>query len=286
MICFNPDGSAQDINSNTNNGVVYLARTGVLVHFARHHGVGINRTPARIPAVSQRRRRSDLEATVSVHDQRIRQQHRRHQQQGFTLLEVLISMFVLTVGLVSMLGVFATAMAATQIGAAGHDCQTTRPTGDGNHLHRARNPEHRLGPDSERGRRRIARAFSDRTSAIKQPGTDGIYGTINDGASAAQIMTLPGPDGIVQTPRAQPCSGDDVIMGLTNYQRSITITNTASADLRQITITIQYTLPASKFPKTVCSLRIHFAVSIKRNRCERRPQFGSRLYPDRDDDLL
>ena len=36
------------------------------------------------------------------------------QQLGFTLLEVLISMFVLTVGLVSMLGVFATAMAATQ----------------------------------------------------------------------------------------------------------------------------------------------------------------------------
>ena len=30
VICFNPDGSAQDINSNTNNGVVYLARTGSL----------------------------------------------------------------------------------------------------------------------------------------------------------------------------------------------------------------------------------------------------------------
>lgn len=30
VICFNPDGSAQDINSNTNNGVIYLARTGSL----------------------------------------------------------------------------------------------------------------------------------------------------------------------------------------------------------------------------------------------------------------
>ena len=30
VICFNPDGSAQDINSNTNNGVIYMARAGSL----------------------------------------------------------------------------------------------------------------------------------------------------------------------------------------------------------------------------------------------------------------
>ena len=30
VICFLPDGSAQDVNSNSNNGVVYLARTGAL----------------------------------------------------------------------------------------------------------------------------------------------------------------------------------------------------------------------------------------------------------------
>jgi len=27
VICFNPDGSAQDVNSNANNGVIYLARS-------------------------------------------------------------------------------------------------------------------------------------------------------------------------------------------------------------------------------------------------------------------
>ena len=36
---------------------------------------------------------------------------RLKRQQGFTLMEVLVSMFVLTIGLVSMLGVFATAVA-------------------------------------------------------------------------------------------------------------------------------------------------------------------------------
>ena len=66
--------------------------------------------------------------------------------------------------------------------------------------------------------------------------------TINDGSSAPQTMTLPGPDGIVGT-------ADDVIMGLTNYQRSITIASTPSADLRSITITIQYTTPRNRFPK-------------------------------------
>jgi len=30
VICFNPDGSAQDVNSNSNNGVIYLARAGSL----------------------------------------------------------------------------------------------------------------------------------------------------------------------------------------------------------------------------------------------------------------
>ena len=28
VICFNPDGSAQDVNSNSNNGVIYIARIG------------------------------------------------------------------------------------------------------------------------------------------------------------------------------------------------------------------------------------------------------------------
>ncbi len=30
VICFNPDGSAQDVNSNSNNGIIYLARNGDL----------------------------------------------------------------------------------------------------------------------------------------------------------------------------------------------------------------------------------------------------------------
>jgi prepilin-type N-terminal cleavage/methylation domain-containing protein len=167
----------------------------------------------------------------------------RQRQQGFTLLEVLISMFVLTVGLVSMLGMFATAMAATQSAqqdmVAKQLAQQAMET-----IFTARETANltwdQIQNVSGGGSPGI---FRTGLQAIKQPGTDGIYGSINDGSSSPQMMTLPGPDGIIGT-------SDDVLMGLTNYQRSITLLNTTSADLRSITITIQYYAPPSKFPKT------------------------------------
>jgi prepilin-type N-terminal cleavage/methylation domain-containing protein len=163
-------------------------------------------------------------------------------QRGFTLLEVLISMFILTVGLVSMLGVFATAMAATQTAQqdmiAKQLAQQAMET-----IFTARETQNIVWSQIQNvGGPGSPGIFRTGLQAIKQPGTDGIIDTINDGGSSPQTMTLPGPDGIVGTP-------DDVIMGLTNYQRSIAITNTASADLRQITITIQYTTPQFRFPK-------------------------------------
>ena len=164
------------------------------------------------------------------------------QQQGFTLLEVLISMFVLTVGLVSMLGVFATAMAATQTAQqdmiAKQLAQQAMET-----IYTARETANITWDQIQNiGGAGSPGIFRTGLQPIKQVGTDGIMDTINDGASAPQTMTLPGPDGIVGTP-------DDVIMGLSNYQRSIAIANTPSADLRSITITIQYTTPRNRFPK-------------------------------------
>lgn len=164
------------------------------------------------------------------------------QQQGFTLLEVLISMFVLTIGLVSMLGVFATAMAATQ--SAQQDmiakqlAQQAMET-----IYTARETANITWDEIQNvGGAGSPGIFRSGFQPIKRVGTDGIIDTINDGSSAPQTMTLPGPDGIVGT-------ADDVLMGLTNFQRSIAIADTPSADLRSITITIQYYTPQLKFPK-------------------------------------
>jgi len=171
------------------------------------------------------------------------QRRLNRRQQGFTLTEVLISMFVLTIGLVSMLGVFATAMAATQ--SAQQDmiakqlAQQAMET-----IFTARETANLTWDQIQNvGGAGSPGIFRTGLQAIKQPGTDGIYGSINDGASAPQTMALPGPDGIVGT-------ADDTILTLNNYQRSITILNTTSADLRSVAITIQYTIPTSKFPKT------------------------------------
>ncbi|MGH7484777.1 MAG: type IV pilus modification PilV family protein [bacterium] len=164
------------------------------------------------------------------------------QQQGFTLLEVLISMFVLTVGLVSMLGVFATAMAATQT--AQQDMITEQLAQQAMEtIYTARETANITWDQIQNvGGAGSPGIFRTGLQPIKKVGTDGIMDTINDGASAPQTMTLPGPDGIVGT-------SDDVIMGLSNYQRNIAIANTPSADLRSITITIQYTTPRNRFPK-------------------------------------
>ena len=171
------------------------------------------------------------------------ERRRSRQQRGFSLMEVLISMFVLTVGLVSMLGVFATAMAATQSAqqnmVAKQLAQQAMET-----IYTARETANLTWDQIENvGGAGSTGIFRTGLQTIKQPGTDGIYGSVNDGGSAPQTMTLPGKDGIVGT-------SDDVTMGLTNYQRSITILDTQAADLRSIAITIQYTSPQSKFPKT------------------------------------
>jgi prepilin-type N-terminal cleavage/methylation domain-containing protein len=166
--------------------------------------------------------------------------HRR--QRGFTLLEVLISMFVLTIGLVSMLGVFATAMAATQTAQqdmiAKQLAQQAMET-----IYTARETANITWDQIQNvGGAGTPGIFRTGLQPIKLVGTDGIIDTVNDSSSSPQTMTLPGPDGVVGT-------ADDITMGMTNYLRSIAIANTASSDLRSITIIIQYSTSQSKVPK-------------------------------------
>ena len=79
-----------------------------------------------------------------------------------------------------------------------------------------------------------AGVFLDGAQQLKDPGTDGLVSTADDGAVEKQ----PGPDGILGT-------SDDVSM--TNYTRTIVITNVVeagvtNANLKQIVVTINYTV--------------------------------------------
>ena len=73
--------------------------------------------------------------------------------------------------------------------------------------------------------------------AITDPGPDGLVGTTADSGVNPSTIIFPGPDGILGT-------ADDIVVDLSNaYQmtRTITITNIASeTSVRQIQVTINY----------------------------------------------
>jgi prepilin-type N-terminal cleavage/methylation domain-containing protein len=171
---------------------------------------------------------------------------KQRNQQGFTLLETLISMIVLTIGLVALLGVVGMAMTATQTSQedmiAKKLAQETVES-----IYTARDTANITW--SQILNVGTTGIFVTGSQPINQPGADGIIGTSDDSLAGAQTLQLPGPDGIFGT-------ADDVSLPLTNFARSIVITtvpNVATGapyvNLRQLTVTIQYTTPQYRLPK-------------------------------------
>lgn len=166
----------------------------------------------------------------------------RRPDEGFSLVEVMLAVFVTSVGLVSLLALFAQAIATTQLAqqemiarqkarealesifTARNTQQITfdliNNTGNGGVFLAGWQPLRRPNPPSGAG--------------------DGLVGTADDGD--VDKMELPGPDGYMGTP-------DDQIIVLDNYERQITISPIAAGgggsnpDLRQITIQVRYTTP-------------------------------------------
>jgi prepilin-type N-terminal cleavage/methylation domain-containing protein len=182
-------------------------------------------------------------------------QRNRKGQQGFTLIEVMISIFVLTIGLLSLLGVFGVAMASTQTTEldlvakqlAQEAMETLYSARDTNDIQwEAIQNTGVVNPDGTSG------IFLTGFSNIYLPGADGIIGTADDSAAGRQTLTPPGPDGTYG-------NAVDVAAAynLSNYTRQILISNTdlinnlgvLPSNLRCYVITIQYTTPQFKLPK-------------------------------------
>jgi len=169
-------------------------------------------------------------------------------ESGFSLIEVMISMTVLTVGMVSLLGVFGLALEATQASQ-----QNTIAKQLANEAYEsiitARNSTEfnwdalqNVGSTQCISGASSCGAFLTGWMPIYNAGADGVYGTADDAASGEQTLQDPGPDGIFQT-------ADDTFIPLTGYQRQITIT-TVDPTLRSVTITIQYTIPQAGLQQT------------------------------------
>lgn len=165
----------------------------------------------------------------------------RKRQTGFSLLEVLISMVVLTVGMVSLLAVFGTAIAATQDSQedmiakqlASEAMESILTARDSSEITWAQINNVPSGG-----------IFVIGAKPINLPGGDGIVGTADDAAAGPEILTSPGPDGIVGT-------ADDQQISLANFSRTILISpvingGVTTPDLRSITITITYVSPQFK----------------------------------------
>jgi len=182
---------------------------------------------------------------------------RKNPEAGFTLIEVMVSMGVLTVGLVSLLGVFGLAMATTQ---TSQQNMIAKQLADEAYesIITARNTAQITFDDIQNvGATNCpvtgvssCGIFLSNAQQIYNAGNDGIYGTADDSASGTrQTLHDPGPDGIFGT-------ADDVYVPLTGYQRTILIgpvynaQNELESSLRSVTITIQYTTAQQQTQKT------------------------------------
>jgi prepilin-type N-terminal cleavage/methylation domain-containing protein len=170
-------------------------------------------------------------------------------ERGFTLLEVMFSMVIMTIGLVSLLGVMGIAMASTQTSEQGaiakrlanealESILTARETAQVQWSNIA-NGNCAVGAGCTTG------IFLAGAQPINCAGVDGIIGTTDDGACGPQILEQPGPSGIF----AGTCP-PDTCLSLSNYTRTIAIVPFAGdANLNSVTITVTYTNPQLKVPQ-------------------------------------
>ncbi|HZQ19425.1 MAG TPA: type IV pilus modification protein PilV [Terriglobales bacterium] len=178
-------------------------------------------------------------------------------ESGFSLIEVLISMLVMTTGLLGLLGSLGLAMAATQnseelniakqlANEALESILTARTTAQVQWAQIA-NGTCSVGQNCG--------LFLSGPQPIDNPGVDGIIGTSDDAAAGAQVLDSPGPSGIIVTPAGQPCAAPDVCTSLSNFTRTIAISQYAGSgtpdpNLNTIVITVTYTNPQFKAPES------------------------------------
>jgi prepilin-type N-terminal cleavage/methylation domain-containing protein len=157
---------------------------------------------------------------------------------GFTLIEVMIAMLVLTVGVLSLVGVMGlglqTAASSSPMLIAREKAREAVES-----VHSARD----TGELAWSRARNVANGgiFLDDMQDIKTPGADGLVGT-GDTGEVIEVVRAPGPDGKLET-------GDDLVtsLGPELFKRQIAITSlnydgttNVNPNLRQVVVTVKY----------------------------------------------
>jgi prepilin-type N-terminal cleavage/methylation domain-containing protein len=171
----------------------------------------------------------------------------KREQNGFTLVETMIAIVVMTVGLLAVMASFATAITATQ--SAEEDLIARHKAVEAmESIYTARNSQQI--PFAAINNTASGGIFSSGPQPLLCAGPDGLVGTADDvgcttvaGApcpnAGVECMVLPGSDGVLGT-------ADDQIMSLANFTRTVAInqvllpTGAVDQNLMAITITVQY----------------------------------------------
>ena len=176
-------------------------------------------------------------------------------QRGFTLIETMIAIAIMSIGILTLIAAFATAVGATQN--AQENLIARQKTLEAmENIYTARNSQQitfaQIANISNGG------IFTSSATQLLAAGPDGLVNTADDVNFPAnapcpagpECVVMPGPDGILGT-------ADDVAMSLSNFTRQITISPVLESDgvtvnpnLKQISVTITYTSGTSSVPRT------------------------------------
>jgi len=191
----------------------------------------------------------------------------KNREDGFTLIEVMIAIVVMSVGILSLVAVFGVAIAHTQ--SAEEDLIARQKVLEAmESIYTARNSQQL--PFSSVANVADGGIFQSGAQTLKCAGADGLVNTQDDAPctnqysqvcpdGGAECMVLPGNDGILGT-------ADDVTMSLGNFTRTVAITTVqlpngnTNQDMKAISITVSYTkagLPARSFTANGLISRYH-----------------------------
>jgi len=162
------------------------------------------------------------------------------QEQGFSLIESLVAMMILTTGLMSLAGVLAIGLQRASTSApsliarekareAVESVHTARDTGA-------------LSWNTIQNDSTTGGMFKSIFTPLQLPGPDGLVNTSDDIANSVEEMRTPGKNGILG-------DSDDVKTPLTNFERKILITSLnkdgtsiVNPNLRKIVVTVKFTV--------------------------------------------
>ena len=177
-------------------------------------------------------------------------------QQGFSLIEVMISIVIVMVGLLALAGTMGLALASTSN--SQEDLIAKQKAMEAvESIYTARNTQ-QLGFAAIANVNAAGGIFNVGYQPLLAAGPDGLVGTNDDQnypgcPGGVECINLPGSDGVLGT-------ADDVQMSLQNFQRQITITNvlqpdgTPNPNLKQVQVDVQYTKAGAARTRTYTTI--------------------------------